>query len=1023
MLSTTPALLDIFKKNTSIKIVPKVVLENNMNYMAKNIVVTSTNKTGSVTDANLAALFPASSVIELFRPSKPGVKYSMQEASKDKLSSYTSKTTPTTRVYLVGKNSKYKYYAANQAGTININYGQNIQANKFVLKFEVNHTRPTVNIQAGTTVVFNGQVPESGIIEKWYNGSAWQDTDTSSVDVKQTFITLSVTATSPGYIGIIEISPLHVKDISSVVSELSIKKDDSSSTDLLPVGMITSNSLSMSLFEDKTYDVVPFTKGNAIDTTKIQIGINSKLKVSAVVDDTNTIQQGIFYAVSINEGEFGSFSVDALDVAKHLQEMKCPEILIENAPFQSIIWRLLDTAGFVDYDFTNCQNQILTVKYWWGDENRTVWQALQELCRETQTIAYVDEYGKLVFYDKTLFYSNAKTPSWTFRYAADGDNKPDIIGLSKKETPTSNNITVNYSVPMVSSLEKTSNPAWDEQSPSTLYAAPFQGIVTDSGVEYIKYSLQNVFSASIPTRMNSYVIIDQEVIEYEGIEFSYPSIKEEDAAGVIQTVAAGKKVITNDNDFLEMRSRYGNTLIETGRLKIKSRGMFGTTSAVHNSDPASFISPWSAKHIDPTSTPTYGPSGVQWPVVETDAKSLLSGKGSAGENLSALVINKNPSGKKNTYNVAYKAMVGSYSTYTQYGTKFGFKLDENISGQEAGMIIGWDPATKNGYRVKIVSTKTAASAGTNELTIQKIVGGVVRQFSKPLAVNVFENRYYPLEVVLEKQTGKNIITAYVGAGNKSTWEDAVSPLTVSNNIAVYSGSQSTSYFDYIYATSLKSANPDFSVNRNISAINLLYSFGGYDMTKFKQEDITKDIYEFGSVAREMYKYDIGYYIKPSIPQAVASTNPYVEAIGLRLGSFGGEFFLVNTSSSTVELAGDNGIKTVVIAKNINKSGPMTIEKKPASGEVSQSMKFDTSWIQTKASAESLATWLQTQWSKATIDVEMECFGNPLFQVGDVVTVNYPDRGFDGTGKYVIRSINQSFSTGLNTSLVLRSILV
>lgn len=1022
MLSTTPALLDIFKKNTSIKIVPKVVLENNMNYMAKNIVVTSTNKTGNATDANLATLFPASSVIELFRPSKPGIKYSLQEASKDKLSSYTSKTTPAARVYLVGKNSKYKYYVANQAGSININYGQNIQANKFVMKFEVNHTRPTVNIQAGTTVVFNGQVPESGIIEKWYNGSAWQDADTSASNTKQTFVTLSLTATSPGFIGIIEISPLHVVDMTNVVSELSIKKDDSSSSDLLPVGMITSNSMSMGLFEDKTYDVVPFTKGDAIDTTKIQIGVNSKFKVSAVVDDTNTVQQGIFYAVSVNEGEFGSFSVDALDVAKHLQEMKCPEILIDNAPFQSVIWRLLDAAGFVDYDFTNCQNQILTVKYWWGDDSKTVWQAIQELCRETQTVAYVDEYGKLVFYDKTLFYSNAKSASWTFRYAADGDNKPDIIGLSKKETPTSNNITVNYSVPMVSSLEKTSNPAWDEQSPSTLYAAPFQGIVSEGGSDYIKYSLQNVFSTSIPTRMNSYVIIDQEVIEYEGIEFSYPSIKEEDASGVVQTIAAGKKVITNDNDFLEMRSRYGNTLVETGRLKIKTRGVFGTTSATHNSDPSAFISPWSAKHYDPTSSPVYS-NGVTWTVAETDAKSLLSGKGSAGENLSALVINKNPAGKKNTYTVAYKAMAGTYSTYTQYGTKFGFKLEENVSGQEAGMIINWDPSTKSGYRVKIVSTKTAASAGTNELTIQKIVGGMPTQFSKPLAVNVFENRYYPLEVVLEKQSGKNIITAYVGAGNKSTWEDSVSPLPDSGNIAVYSGSQSTAYFDYIYATSLVSANPDFSVNRNISAINLLYSFGGYNMTNFKQEAASKDIYEFGSVAREMYKYDIAYYIKPSIPQVVASTNPYVEAIGLRLGAFGGEFFLVNTSSSTVELAGDNGIKTIVVAKNINKSGPMTIEKKPTSGDISQSMKFETSWIQTKASAESLATWLQTQWSKATVDVELECFGNPLFQIGDVVSINYPERGFDGSGKYVIRSINHSFSTGLNTSLVLRSILV
>jgi hypothetical protein len=56
-----------------------------------------------------------------------------------------------------------------------------------------------------------------------------------------------------------------------------------------------------------------------------------------------------------------------------------------------------------------------------------------------------------------------------------------------------------------------------------------------------------------------------------------------------------------------------------------------------------------------------------------------------------------------------------------------------------------------------------------------------------------------------------------------------------------------------------------------------------------------------------------------------------------------------------------------------------------------------------------------------VDVEMDVFGNPVLQVGDIVTINYPDRGFDGTGKFVIRSISHSMDVGINTKLRLRSI--
>jgi hypothetical protein len=53
-------------------------------------------------------------------------------------------------------------------------------------------------------------------------------------------------------------------------------------------------------------------------------------------------------------------------------------------------------------------------------------------------------------------------------------------------------------------------------------------------------------------------------------------------------------------------------------------------------------------------------------------------------------------------------------------------------------------------------------------------------------------------------------------------------------------------------------------------------------------------------------------------------------------------------------------------------------------------------------------------------VNIKIFGNPLIQVGDVVTLSYYLKGLSEQ-KYVVHSISNTFNSGLETSLILKKI--
>lgn len=983
-----PALTQILTENTSVKALPKVVFEYNMNEMAGTVEVTTTSTQSDI----IKELFPARSIVQSFRPSKAGVKYAILGTGLT-LNTYKTKTIPASRTYMVDKNIPYTYFLAQGSAVATINYknkagsaAQNILTNKISVRVETGHGSNAIAIGS----LYSGSVPTSGVVDIWYNGTSWTTTEPSTYAAPQSISSLVVTVSGGAFNSIIEVSPKYVLDVTDRVVSASIDKDDSMNDDKLPVGMLTANSASLSLSTLSPNDIIQFNRGDAIVSNKVMVTNNIKMNIKFIIEDTHSVQQGIFYVNDFSSDDYGNYSIRSLDVAKFLQEIPCPEIIIRDSSFQAIMWRVLDAVGFLDYDFSKCTADILTCRYWWGSSSKSVWQAIQEICRESQTVAYVNESGTLVFVDRNTFYSSIPNYTWTFRSTPLANMKPDIISLNSASKPTTNAVKVKYNVPTTSSQEASSQPLWTEQSPSTLFASPFKGIASG----YILYPERGVFSDVIPTRFNSYVLIGGEVIEYDAIRFQSPD---------------GEVDISSAGQYLELRAKHNNNLKPVGKLKIKTRNAFGSPNTTANpvQSPALILNGYSAKQIKLGTTTN-----------NTVALAKVCSMNQSGNNMSALAISASGS-KDDLYIVSKEFPNISGSEFFQIGTAVGFDLASATQigiQQTSGMTFFWNPSTNSGYLLLLYSTRTAQNIKQkSEVALYKVVNGSATLLQSVVS-NIFEQSFYGMDILVHKESAKNTIFISVN-GSTIEFEDGVSPVAATGTIGLVAGGQSTAYFDYLYSLKRDAFVFDISASRSNGKLLAKSFFQKFTYDSASSTALKYD--EFGDVIREIYKAEAQY--EPAYAIAAQPSDALAQVVGQRLGHYKGEFYVFNTSSSTIALAGSEGKDLFVYGVSIANAGENYYESDDKITDVKQVTSFDSQWIQTREAAKSLADFLTKQWSKSSIDVDMEVFGNPVLQVGDIVTINYPDRGFDGTGKFVIRSISHSIDVGISTKLKLRSI--
>ena len=664
MILASQNLKDLIYNNINIKIDSGCYIEYNMNEMLDGVSASSgisdTQYTSQIVNlinepvwptsrpSPFKKLFPIDSIIKPFRPLDSGIKYFIlekpvskggpTEIQKNSFSNYRSVLYPESqpRIYYPGESTYYKYWVTPQNTGVNItvnyltNSTQYALTNKIILKFEATHSLPssyTIKIVKSNnteeTIASSLSVPVDGLVELYYNGTSWVSSAPSEpwTFADPIFIkSINVTTPSAGegrVIGVTEVSARWIKDISSDVVSFEISKESSSSSeDLLPVGKVTANSISLNLtkYNQSAIQYLTYNRNTSLNSSLTYMIKNAKIlpffkiyhangAISENLNKYDKVYQGHFYINSWDISTYGEVSLDALDSAKYLMEVICPDILCESYPVTAIIRRLLDSVGYTNYKFnllTGSDSSIPLINYFWTDGSKSVWEYIQEICRDIQMNAIVDENNILQFYSRNYLYSKT-AKDWDFYQEKEGSRLPNIIEYSQKEIPSANQVKVKWSTPTTSEYLQSADPLW-ESSEAFIIAGGLSESLNVSGNTNIAIDLSgpSIYNKLISGfNFEGYFLVDSEIIEYDAMGYQYIPAQ---TTNTMVPDAINGTVLNNGtnsvNIWIESASDLSKYTALTkpptgtylqinikpnGRYRIKTRGALGTTAASHNS--------------------------------------------------------------------------------------------------------------------------------------------------------------------------------------------------------------------------------------------------------------------------------------------------------------------------------------------------------------------------------------------------------------------------------------------------------
>jgi hypothetical protein len=483
--------------------------------------------------------------------------------------------------------------------------------------------------------------PASGLVTLYYGGSSWSataPTEPITYATPQAIKSIRVQATNPGsgkVIAIIEVSARWIKDISSDIVSLDITKESSSNpSDILPVGIVTANNIDLNLskYNQTALQTLSYNRlSESFDTDKTYMFKYAELKpyikvfhsdgaITSGSDKYDRVEQGIYYVDNWSISEYGDVRVVALDGAKYLMETFCPDILCEDYPVTAILRRLLDSIGFTDYNFNlkSPDTSVPLINYWWTEDNQTVWEAIQILCRDIQMNAFFDDDGILQFYSRDYIYDSARSSAWSFYSEVEGSALPNIISFSQDEIASGNQVKIIWKTPLKSNYVQSSGPLWE--SPTTFLSAGglkypiaadatvadlnnLTNATTYPGLQIETKTVDNYSQYQSIFNFNGYLLIDSEIFEFDALQYQYVAKEDSSATPTWIPVWIESQSDVSKYRYLSKPGFQDPTRPEsayfkpTNRVRVKSRGSLGTTAAFHSATAADSLNQWTGRTI------------------------------------------------------------------------------------------------------------------------------------------------------------------------------------------------------------------------------------------------------------------------------------------------------------------------------------------------------------------------------------------------------------------------------------------
>lgn len=971
------------------------------------------------------------------------------------------------RYYYIDKDVKYKYWASPvtssptisggsyplSASSPKVDYGTTVSANKMVLKFNTHITKPvnmtieiSTNGSSWTTIATNPAVPSAtGVLELWAptGAGAWTTTpvyyhpDGTTNNLK-TFRYVRVNVTSldrrSSRLEMLEISPRIEMDLTDIVEEFNVESEMSDDSNYAPVGRITANTGSISLSNTNRI----FDKGNASSPISSYMDEFAVVRIYADYSGTKVPLCAPMLTNEFNFNDSASGTISLVDYSRLFQETTTRDVMLKNYRATSIIWTLLDMIGFKDVKILeSTPGETPVVEYFWCSKEDKVWEVLSKLCRDFQISMHIDDDGVLRVMSKEYIYS-ARATTWTFRETPSGNEKPDIIDYSPSIIQASNKISVKYKAINSYNLSGANTQIfWQAPETYTIGAAQLTADILTTD-DYVSIRADK---PELMPRNSGAFRVDGETLEYTHKEYR------------LNTWTT--TLVADESDwFRAIEANNGKPPVFTGRLKLKARAKVNHRSG--NWRVANEYRIRRVKDGSPASTKAY-PQGAR--LTGYDSLNLSNPLSDYGTNprSTRLIAVRDMGGQFNRAGFKFKINGNSHGcvgivlypqgTYDHKGYYFQIKSLSDPSIDKNSSVVGQCTA----FRVEGDGTPTQMNAANPSKTTQTEVTGWLDK----KGVVIKPDTWHWMEVIITKTSNNmNAFAVYVDGRCVRVFLEPTSgtPLNRNNWAGFFCTAGTTvsvaKFFSIDYPSgralrqlpsSIKSWYPDnewlMSVSTADPAVKKVglheYRYNMYLHVLRQYKSIKVFVDEFSGngwpMIREVLEEDFRYTVFPAKFSKLYHSNPNINVLEFFPGPMGAKVTIVNTSNTLQFLAKESGSYD-----NVPQSGnkdafyiwgravfqmePQTVEKTNEDivarrGE--QSIDLDSTWIQTRGIANSMATWIFNTTKTSRDKYELEIFGNPLIEVGDCVAISH--QGIDA-GTFTVAKVDHSWDKGLETKV-------
>lgn len=1056
MQTTSPQVTQLLQQGLAIKAQPLLIAEWNQNRYAGIQSVDNDPPEEEISSG--IEYFPVSSIVEPLRPSKKGI--AKARAENMGFVDITDDGAQPVRWYTSDVEDPYKYWSSPEASrfTAGVNlfdtavsprvvYQNLAWGNKIHVLFETAAASPqswSVSVTTNGTTwtqVWTSDGPDidyDGITLYRQADGSWEETvyRGNPVQLKGVRIDVNTLSVENRYLDLIELSLRLEVDLTDTLISSSSSFAMSSTSFVTPLGQASSNTASLELSNtDGRYN-----NTNPDSIFKGLIDKNVKFTYSMGYDTTPVGGSGFEYVreyTMFSDGWNGQGTevaqVSLKDASKFLQEMKPPKMFFEGLTLGRIIWQLCDVMGFNDYVYDRADDDKDTqVPYFWTDGEKTIWEIFGHLALTMQAAIFFDEFGQLQIQTRDVAYNLGKPISWQLDGIKVGLKQPDIIELSQEYDYEANDVTVRYNKTSISDMVgrvPKMDVVWQPEDTLVLRSSQLRESMTDS-----QTFIRMTASEAAVWPYKGIINVEGELMSYDGKGYWYYNLAGVSTFALVKSTDQKKNI---DEKLTKPELRFKSAF--SGYMGNVVRGIWNTTPAAHSNFVAGYSNQTSKKG---GGTPYTWNGGA----VHNSKESTRS-------------LKANKTFKVDTFYVSKRQFFPDKNVW-YYGTRMRFRG----SGYTNGMAgIAFNLGSDNrGYYVELCRTDRLPGGRKYQHEINFYARrntGVLKRYGpdggKGVPFAVSANTWYDIDVSLRKADGSfssastsaDIISISVNGQVKMTVTvpgGEREPYT--RNVGMFTRGDTHADYEYFYANAttedlkLDAGNFFDRIRGEIAGPqdDRKWIYGWDTQTKIPRKKYApssvrfnlRGFDEFGPLCQEVREFEVKFEKFPAVHSNLYFSNTtQIVCPEYSADPFGARFVLANVYRSNAILNGEDTLtfgtenpveqKLMIYGRTVNKEDEKTVVVKNENairrrGRVETEIQSE--WLQSEQSAKDLADWIDHHWSQGADEVEAEIYGNPLLQLGDLVSVNYPQKDFDPvTHRYFIVGQIREYSGGYGTT--------